>query len=247
MSGKKKTVLFPYRIALAGGWIDQPWVSRVRPGSMVVASIRPTRRFRERSGMATSSRKAAIELWGGRLPKGPPERMARLLFGAENPPGSKYISGSQDHFGLPLPGINRLHYAGEYWPAKIDSIRDADTCRWLESVLHLVALAPRPQDYDPLKVTRLNRRAIEQLGDSGSACYDSILHRVVDGLGESLRRSLDAWKIILPETVPKWADRKLQAYVSCPGATLSGAGGGYAIIASEKKVPGAFKIRIRNS
>jgi hypothetical protein len=173
--------------------------------------------------------------------------MARLLFGAENPPGSRYVSGSQDHLGLLLPGINRLFYAGGYWPEKIDSTRDEGTCRWLEGVLHLVALAPRPEEYDPLKVKRLDRRAIEQLGDSGAACYTCILNHDVDGLGESLRRSLDVWKIILPETVPKWADRKLKTYASFPGATLSGAGGGYAIIASEKKVPGAFKIRIRNS
>ena len=174
--------------------------------------------------------------------------MARLLFGAENPPGSKYISGSQDHLGLLLPGINRLYYAGEYWPAKIDSNRDADTCRWLESVLHLVALAPRPQDYDPLKVKRLDRRAIEQLGDSGGACYESILNRDVEGLGESLRRSQEAWKKILPETVPEWADRKLKTYAVLPrGHAFRGGRDGYAIIASEKKVPGAFKIRIRNS
>lgn len=213
---------------------------------MVVASIRPTGRFRERPGIATSSRKTAIELWGGRLPKGRPEKMARLLFGAENPPGSRYISGSQDHLGFLLPGINRLYYAGEYWPEKIDSIRDADTCRWLESVFHLVPLAPRPEGYDPLKVRRLDRRAIEQLGDSGAACYESILNRDVDGLGESLRRSLEAWKKILPETIPPWADRKLRAYASCLGATLSGAGGGYAIIASRTKAPGAFQIRIRH-
>ena len=31
-------------------------------------------------------------------------KMQRLLFGAENPPGKKYISGSQDHIGLILPG-----------------------------------------------------------------------------------------------------------------------------------------------
>jgi hypothetical protein len=52
------------RVCLAGGWIDQPWVSEIHPGSVVVAQIWPTIEFNDRSGMATSSRKVGIELWG---------------------------------------------------------------------------------------------------------------------------------------------------------------------------------------
>jgi cytidyltransferase-like protein len=241
----KKDLKFPYRIALAGGWIDQPWVSEVCSGSMVVASIYPTLSFHDRSGMATSSRKIAIELWGDRLPCGRPERMAELLFGAENPPGSEYVSGSQDHLGLLLPGISKLYYAGKYWPEKIDSTRDKETCRWLENVLHLVPLKPRPMGYDPLEVKKLGRRWVKQLGDSGEACYASILKRDVAGLGASLRKSLEAWQKILPKTVPDSVLQEIRKYSSFPGATFSGAGGGYVIVASEKKIEGALKIRIR--
>lgn len=50
--------------------------------------------FNDRSGMATSSRKIAIEIWGDRYPDGDPIRNARLLFGAENPPDVEYVSGN---------------------------------------------------------------------------------------------------------------------------------------------------------
>jgi cytidyltransferase-like protein len=32
-SGTKREMRFPYRLCLAGGWIDQPWVSEIHPGS----------------------------------------------------------------------------------------------------------------------------------------------------------------------------------------------------------------------
>jgi len=61
--------LLNYRICLAGGWMDQPWVSELHPGSVVVVNIYPTIEFNDRSGMATSSRKTAQELWGNVLPE----------------------------------------------------------------------------------------------------------------------------------------------------------------------------------
>ena len=58
----------PYRMAFAGGWIDQPFVSQLNPappGSMVVVALEPTFRFMDRCGMGTSTRKVAMRLWGG--------------------------------------------------------------------------------------------------------------------------------------------------------------------------------------
>ena len=107
-SGTKREMRFPYRLCLAGGWIDQPWVSEIYPGSVVVAQIWPTMDFNDRSGLATSSREVGIKIWGDRYPDGDPVENAKILFGAENPPGTKYISGSQDHIGLLMPGVNRL-------------------------------------------------------------------------------------------------------------------------------------------
>jgi cytidyltransferase-like protein len=62
-SGSKKEMRFPYRLCLAGGWIDQPWVSKIYPGSVVVAQIWPTMDFNLRSGLATSSRDFGIRIW----------------------------------------------------------------------------------------------------------------------------------------------------------------------------------------
>jgi cytidyltransferase-like protein len=159
-SGTKRDLKFPYRLCLAGGWIDQPWVSKIHPGSVVVAQIKPTIEFNDRSGMATSSRKLAIRVWGDRYPDGDFEQNAKFLFGAENPPGTKYVSGSQDHIGLLYPGINRLCYNGGYWPEKIESITKEEVCDWLSEVIHLVPLEPRPDGYDPLKIKHLEKSLV---------------------------------------------------------------------------------------
>ena len=61
----------PYRMALAGGWIDQPFVSALNPtppGSMVVVSLQPVVRYMERCGMATGTRNVALARWGESLP-----------------------------------------------------------------------------------------------------------------------------------------------------------------------------------
>ena len=54
----------PYRIDIAGGWLDQPFVSKLYAGSVITVSIEPTINFNERSGMATSTRNAAFRFMG---------------------------------------------------------------------------------------------------------------------------------------------------------------------------------------
>jgi cytidyltransferase-like protein len=246
-SGTKKDMRFPYRLCLAGGWIDQPWVSKMHPGSVVVAQIWPTFDFNDRSGLATSSRKVGIQIWGDRYPDGDHEQNAKLLFGAENPPGKLYISGSQDHIGLLYPGINRLYYNGGYWPQKIESTTASDICDWLTGVLHLVPLEPRPAGYDPLKIMHLEKHLVRELGEAGDSCWESILKKDVKGLGKSLTDTLLSWKKILPLTVPDWVMKEMETkYLpEYPGAITSGSGGGYVVVASEKAVEGAIKIKVR--
>ena len=56
----------PNRLQLAGGWIDQPFVSRHNPkppGSMVVVQIEPDFRPMDRSGIASGTRAIAMKLW----------------------------------------------------------------------------------------------------------------------------------------------------------------------------------------
>lgn len=246
-SATKSEMRFPYRLCLAGGWIDQPWVSKIYPGSVVVAQIWPTMDFNDRSGLATSSRKVAVQLWGDRYPDGDPEQNARLLFGAENPPGKKYVSGSQDHLGLLMPGVSKLYYNGGYWPEKIESCIDEDICDWLSQVLHMVLLEPRPDGYDPLKVMHLEKPLIKELGEAGDLCWESILKKDISGLGKALTNTFLSWKKILPLTVPdRVMDEMESKYFSdYPGAITSGAGGGYVVVVSEKPVESAIKIRVR--
>ncbi len=246
-SGSKRDLRFPYRLCLAGGWVDQPWVSKIHPGSVVVAQIWPTMDFNDRSGLATSSRKIGIKLWGDNYPAGDHAENARLLFGAENPPGKPYISGSQDHIGLLFPGINRLYYRGGYWPEKIDSATDGETCDWLSEVINLVPLEPRPEGYDPLKIMNLEKDLIKELGEAGESCWKAILSKDIIGLGKSLTDTFLSWRKILPLTVPDQVLREVETrYLSdYPGAITSGSGGGYVIVVSEKPVDGAIKIKIR--
>jgi hypothetical protein len=242
-----RNMKFPYRLCLAGGWIDQPWVSEIYPGSVVVAQIWPTMEFNDRSGLATSSRKVGIQIWGDRYPEGDHEQNAKLLFGAENPPGKSYISGSQDHIGLLFPGINKLFYNGGYWPEKIESVTTKEICEWLTEVLYLVPLEPRPAGYDPLKETNLKESLIRELAEAGDLCWDAILNKDIAKLGTALTNTFMSWKKILPLTVPDWVMNEMvtKYFPNYPGAITSGSGGGYVIVVSQKKVEGAIRIKVR--
>jgi cytidyltransferase-like protein len=246
-SATKRDMRFPYRLCLAGGWIDQPWVSKIYPGSVVVAQIWPTLDFNNRSGLATSSRDFGIKIWGNRYPDGDPIENAKILFGAENPPGTLYVAGSQDHLGLMMPGVNRLHYNGGYWPDYIQSSIDKDICDWLTSVIHLVPMKPRPDGYDPLKEMHLEKHYIRELGEAGDLCWESIIRKDVIGLGKSLSETLLSWKKILPLTVPDDIMKEMETnyFSAYPGAITSGCGGGYAIVVSEIEVPGEVRIKVR--
>jgi cytidyltransferase-like protein len=246
-SSIKKECQFPYRICITGGWLDQPWVSRIYPGNVVVAQILPTVEFNDRSGLGTSSRRLALEIWKNGIPTGDPLQNAKILFGAENPPGSKYVSGSQDHIGLLNPGISRLFYKGDYWPVQIDAIRDKDICDWLSNVIHLVPLEPRQAGYDPLVEQILTIDNVKALADASEQCWESILRKDVHGLGESLTKTLLAWKRLLPNTVPDHVLHELEKkyWSKYPGATTSGSGGGYVVVASEAEVHGSLRIKVR--
>ena len=248
-TGLKKRLHVPYRVALSGGWIDQPFMSTVCAGDMVVASIEPTHEFNDRSGMATSSRKTLMDIWGQDMPAGGSEKLARILFAAENPPGKTYISGSQDMIGLTYPGITRLHYDGEYWPDEIESTQDPKVVAWLEEVLYLVELWPRPDGFDPLKGMNADESHVRRLGESGRLCWQSILACDLAGLGRALDMTTEAWRQLVPATMPadltaKVTEARQQA--GCAGVMVTGAGGGgYLIIASDKPVDGGIRITIR--
>jgi hypothetical protein len=247
----------PYRIALAGGWIDQPFVSRLNPrppGSMVVVALEPTFRVMDRAGFATGTREIALKRWKGRLPRRPPAELVRELYEAENK-GKAEPSGSQDMIGLIYPGINRLDYDfaanGGVFPAHIESLNHARVAHWLEQVIHVLPVAPRPEGYNPLGEKHLDPEWIARLGQSGRDCYDAIRRMDLAALGASLNDCMMCWEKLLPHTVRHPTIKvDLEALLRIyqrryPGAMYSGCGGGYLFVASKEPVPGAFQVKVR--
>jgi len=247
----------PNRLQLAGGWIDQPFVSRHNPrppGSMVVVQIEPNFRSMDRSGIASGTRAVAMKLWKGKLPDRPPADLARELYDAENK-GKAEPSGSQDMIGLVYPGVNRLDYdynvEGGVFPSHIESCNNPKVSRWLEKVLHLIPVEPRPDGYSPLGVKNLEPRWVARLGQSGRDCYDAILNRDIKALGAALNLNMRCWETLLPHVVRHPLLRVelmplLKAYQrQYFGAMYSGCGGGYLIVVSEKPVPGALRVNVR--
>ncbi|MDR2410758.1 MAG: adenylyltransferase/cytidyltransferase family protein [Bacteroidales bacterium] len=237
----------PYRIDIAGGWLDQPNVSALYHGPVLTVSIEPDYEFNDRSGMATSSRKKAIELWQVDIPLGDREILAKTLFCFDNPPGTKYISGSQDSLGIVMPGLNKLNYNGDYWPSSIESVLDNDILTWLESRIWLVPLYPRYEDYDVLNNTNITKEGAKDLSDASNSCWASILKKDVRQFGLSVRNSFSAQMDMYPNMVSKDIIDVLNGYKNKTlGWKLSGAGGGgYLIFISETPLENAIQVRIR--
>ena len=245
-------------MAFAGGWIDQPFLSRHNPapsGSMVVVAIEPANPFMGRSGMGTSTRRIAAELWGSEPPDRDPVALVRELYEAENS-GRAEPSGSQDMIGMLYPGINRLDYAyghqGGLYPVHIESNNDPDVAQWLESVIYMVAVAPRPPGYNPLGEKNLDPLQIQRLGETGEACYEAIVSKDLTGLGRSMNECMQCWETILPQTVRHATiETDLMGLLDFyqkryAGAMYSGCGGGYIYVVSQERVPGGFQVQVRH-
>jgi cytidyltransferase-like protein len=237
----------PYRLDLAGGWLDQPFVSKHGAGPVLVISVEPSLEFNERSGMASSTRRRAIELWQTDIPGGDKEKHAKTLFCYENPPGTKEFSGSQDALGIVLPGLNRLDYRGGYWPARITPVDDEEILHWLEEHLHLVPLGPRQSGFQVLKGARITPAKVRALASAADHCWDAIRKRDLAEFGRRFRESFEAQVSLFP----KMADQNVRSAIALYaekslGWKLSGAGGGgYLVLVGRHDIRGAIKIKIR--
>lgn len=237
----------PFRIDLAGGWLDQPFVSKYYPGPVLTISIEPTLEFNDRSGMASSTRRKAIDLWKTDLPPGDPEKLAKMLFSYDNPPGTQDISGSQDALGIVLPGLNRLDYNSNYWPEKITPVLNKDILEWLENHLYLVTLGPRTGEYTVVDNSIVNETGARKLAEAADSCWKSILVRDIIGFGKHFRESFEAQVAMFPNMADEGIYQAIGKYRDiAAGWKLSGAGGGgYLILVAEMPVPGAFQVKIR--
>jgi cytidyltransferase-like protein len=243
----KKECRIPYRLDLAGGWLDQAFVSKHGAGPVLTISVEPTMEFNERSGMASSSRRRAIELWQTDLPGGDREKLARMLFSYENPPGTREFSGSQDSIGIVYPGLNRLDYAGEYWPCKITSVDDEEILRWIEERLHLVTLGPRKSDFRVRKDAQITPARVRALAAAADGCWKAILTRDEEEFGRQMRNSFEAQVSLFPRMMDHNVRTAIKQYAGkALGWKLSGAGGGgYLVLVSHRAIPGAIKLKIR--
>ncbi len=237
----------PYRIDLAGGWLDQPYVSKFYPGTVITICVEPDYEFNDRSGMSTSSRNKAIELWQTDIPEGDSEKLAKTLFCFENPPGTKYVSGSQDSLGITMPGLNRYFYDNDYWPSKIESRLDDDLLTWIEQRIWMIPLYPRKSDFDVLADTRIDERGAKALSLAAEELWNSLMKKDARTVGEAFTRSFEAQISMFPNMVNTEILEQIEHYKQAAlGWKISGAGGGgYLILFSETPIDKAIQIRIR--
>lgn len=238
----------PFRIDLAGGWLDQPFVSKYYPGSVITISIEPTVQFNERSGMASSTRRAAIDLWGPRMPNsGDYEKMAKILFCYDNPPGTKVISGSQDTIGIVFPGLAKADFEGEYWPSRIDQIQDESTLRFVENALYLITLGPRHAEFDVLANTCITIEGARALAEATENCWQAILDHDIEKFGQYFRQSFEAQIAMFPNMMNETVKKLIDQYQDIAlGWKLSGAGGGgYLILVSDQPIDNAVRVVAR--
>lgn len=243
----RKECNIPYRIDLAGGWLDQPYVSKHYPGPVLTISIEPEYEFNSRSGMSTSSRKAAIEMWHVDIPEGDKETLAKMVFRYENPPGSPYISGSQDAIGIVMPGLNRLNYKGGYWPENIETVKDTEVLDFIEKNLWLIPMAPREVAYDVLENTYIDAAGAERLARAAIACWDAINAKDVVAWGKACTDSFNAQTAMFPNMLAEHVVKAINEYKDyVKGYKITGAGGGgYLVIINDEPVKNALQIRIR--
>jgi cytidyltransferase-like protein len=244
----------PYRLDLAGGWLDQPFVNAVASGPVITISVEPTHDFNNRSGMSSSTRKAAIELWKTQIPDGNRELLAKTLFCFENPPGTKDVAGSQDAIGLVFPGLNCIEYgeAGSYWPSRIETILNDDVLAFLESRLWLLPLGEREAGYSVLENTRIETAATAALAAAAANLFLAATNKDARGVGKAMTASFEAQIQMFPNMTTSSIQNTIQqCYTESPsilGHKLSGAGGGgYLVLFSEHPIDNTLQIKIRRA
>jgi cytidyltransferase-like protein len=203
----------------------------------------------ERSGMATSTRRKASELWGPKMPAGDYEKIAKILFCFDNPPGTEEISGSQDAIGLVYPGLAIAHYNGEYWPYKIDSVQSEDTLQFIENALYLIPLGPRESSFSVLENTHITKKRAQALSEAAYACWDAILAHDAGAFGRYMRESFEAQIAMFPNMIIHTIIELIEQYrESALGWKVSGAGGGgYLILVANTEIEDALRVKIRRA
>jgi len=237
----------PFRLDLAGTWIDQPYVSKFAPGWAITISLEPTIEFMERCGMSTSTRNAARKLWPYQLPLDHPEKLAEMLFRFENEPGRSEISGAQDAIGICLPGLNRHYYNNKYWPEAIISCHEEDVLCWLEEHLCMILLWPRKQGLNVLEDTNIDKPHVEALATAANDCWNAILQKDLKAFASSFLASFNAQVAMFPAMMSLEIADVINQYKNKVLAwKMAGAGGGgYLAFVCERPLDNSIRIKIR--
>lgn len=241
------TCQLPYRLDLAGTWIDQPYVSCHAPGWAITISLEPTIEFLERCGMSTSTRNAARKLWPHQLPLDHPEKLAEMLFRYENEPGRSEISGAQDSIGICMPGLNRHYYNGKYWPERIESCHDESVLTWLEEHLCMVLLWPREPGCNVLEKSRIERNGVLSLTNAAQTCWDAILKKDLHAFANTYKASFEAQIAMFPAMMTPQIQEAIDRYKGKALAwKMAGAGGGgYLAFVCETPFENSIRLKIR--
>lgn len=244
---KGVTSHLPYRIDIAGTWIDQPYVSQHGSGWAITASIEPTVEFMERGGMSTSTRNAAKKVWPYELPNYNEEMLARLLFCFENDPENQgHVSGAQDAIGICMSGVTRHYYDGHYWPSVIESCHDEKVLSWIESHVCIVPMFPRREGCSVVEGKDVTPEKVKALTSAADRCWDAMLECDLDRFAAAFRDSFDAQVAMFPammqpgvqDHIDRWKDRAL-------AWKMLGAGGGGHLALVMEKIPGEGVIPIK--
>jgi galactokinase/mevalonate kinase-like predicted kinase len=229
-------------------------VNALASGPVITISLEPTHDFNNRSGMSSSTRKAAIELWKTQIPDGNRELLAKTLFCFENPPGTKDVAGSQDAIGVVFPGLNCIKYGkpGSYWPSRIETILNDDVLAFLESRLWLLPLGEREAGYSVLENTRIDPAAAAALAAAAANLFLAATNKDARGVGKAMTASFEAQIQMFPNMTTSSIQNTIQqCYTESPtifGHKLSGAGGGgYLVLFSEHPIDNTLQIKIRRA
>ena len=241
----------PYRLDLAGTWIDQPYVSCHGAGWAITVSLEPVLEYMERAGMATSTRNAAKKIWPYQLPNDSSETLAKLLFCFENEPARQgHVSGAQDAIGICMPGLNRHYYDNNYWPEKIESCQDEKILSWLEQHLCMVPMFPRREGVSVVAGKQVTPEGVKRLSVAADACWAAIMNRNIEAFADAYRASFEAQIAMFPSMMQPGVQDYIDRYSDKALAwKMSGAGGGgylALVYAHEEEMPAeALRIKIR--
>jgi cytidyltransferase-like protein len=239
----------PYRLDLAGTWIDQPYVSEYGSGWALTISLEPTHDLMERGGMSTSTRNMIRKIWPYELPNYHEEMLAKLVFCFENEPTkNEHVSGAQDAIGICMSGLTRHFYDRHYWPDKIEVCHDNDILSWLESHICLIPTCPRPDGFSVIQETHISADGVQALAAAADKCWDAIMAKDLTAFAAAFQASFQAQVAMFPRMMPEqlrpyieqWRNRVLALKLSGAG------GGGYIAAVIDGPLPdGALPITIR--